>query len=325
LVWQLLNNAHDLKSAFVFLKTCQVFTAASIIISNLHGQVGQVILEGDRPIVRLPRSRDFYYFNRYETLPLRPRSLLRPLQAQYHQQKRTALAFLAANQDLTTQEFWPELLNPSCPGIWRPTTVALAALHEQQLEIAYLTSATPGHYQINWPTLPAVPSASTSLCTASTVAGIDLTESPRAFALAVQTATQAFQNRDYAKAATALADAQTLAPEKTWQKYLAVYAALNSYFLLPEHPHDAWWKLQAQLKAFRPTLPPPWPDHLTLFIARINKILGTPPPRLKVESPLIKRLLASERHLPPAVFLATTRFLTQLRPDILEIVYPHAT
>ena len=315
LLWQLLNNAHDLKSALVFLQTCQVFTAASIIITDASGALGQIIMEGNRHIVRHPPARNYYYFNRHEALPLRPRSLLRPLQAHYLQQKRTAQAFLAATQDLAHQEFWPELLNPSCPGIWQATTVAIAAFNEQQLEIAHLTSTPPGHYQIAWPARPC----------AADQRPIPLSDAPREFTLAVQAATAALQKRQYGQAYTALRQAQAVAPQGAWQDYLPIYAALAQYFLLPERPRKAWWDLQAELKSWRAKLPPVWADHLALFIARIHKVLGVPPPRLKMVSPVMKRLLSYEQHLPPAVFLAATRLLTQLRPDILEIVYVHAT
>ena len=330
MLWQLLNNAHDLKSAKIFLKTCQVFTAASIILTDQSGQIEQVIMEGNRHIVRTPRGKDFYYFNRHEALPLPPRSLLRPLKEHYQQQKRTAQTFLAATKDLAAPAFWPELLNPALPGIWQATTIACAALQTQQLEIAHLTAAQPAHYQISWQALKTpAPAATQPAFTLAdpclAVHAISLSDGPRAYTLAIEAATEAWQRKDYLNAHQALAQALAQAPQAASKDLLAMFLALNRYFLLPPRPRQAWRELKAQLKTLRAQLPAPWPDHLALFIARINKILELPSPRLKVSSPALRRIMTAEEHLPPAVFLNTTRFLTQLRPDILEIVYTHTT
>ena len=349
LIWQLLNNVHDVKSMQAFLKTCQVFGALSIIVTDQQGALQQVILEGQRKIWRHPRVTRPLYFNRAENLPLTARSLLRPIKEHYQRQKSYGQKFLAQQQNLSWADFWPAILadrgphQERYPAPFLPlTTTAISAVlpQEQRLCLVDLTVPRPdlqifpgpqdfaeitGHRKSPPPSLIPRPPAKLNLLLRDALAPQILTLPPftpsplRPFLGAML----ALQNRDHQGAASyfALAAKEAEGPAKNVTLF---FQSLNQYFILPATQRKAWAALKQELRALRPKLPRPLQDHAALFIWRINTILENQTAGPTLQSPLLRRVWRYEQHLPPAIFLQVTRFLTQLRPDILEIIYPHA-
>ena len=346
LIWQLLNNIHDLKSAKVFLKNCQVFAALSLIFTDQQESMAQVIMEGKRQIWRQIKAQRPLYFNRAENLPLHARSLLRPLKEHYLKQKKNGQKFLATTQDLSLADFWPAILDHQGasegrrgnPAPFLPaTTTAVAAILPQANQLFLLDLQNP-HPVLE---IFSGPEDYATLMSKAKAAGtlpkqIDLRSSGpgplKTFPLPNFTpsplrpflgAMQALQKRDHQGAAAYFTLAVNQAQGR--EKHVALFFQnLNQYFILPVDHQKSWQKLRQELRSLRPKLPLALQDHVTLFIFRLNTILGTKSSLAQIHAPLIRRVLRYEQHLPPAIFLQVTRFLTQLRPDILDVIYPHA-
>jgi len=136
-------------------------------------------------------------------------------------------------------------------------------------------------------------------------------------------AVQALQNRDYQGAAPYfdLAVNQAQGDEKNLALF---FQYLNQYFILSPRRKKSWMALKEDLRTLRHKLPPALQDHVTLFILRINRLIDEKAAGPQLHSLALRRVWRYEQHLPPAIFLQVTRFLTQLRPDVLDVIYPHA-